>query len=244
MTAKKRFKRHVRDRIRKTGESYTTALAHVRHRPEQEQSVSDQASDARDETVNGSTSGPIIIVSGAPGVGKSTVSRLVAAAFDRSVQLKTDDLMASVVSGWVDPNLPEAEQQNEAIGAVLAVSAMSFADDGYATVVDGYLFPDGVAGLAAACTARGLSCSYVVLTADLDTCWARARGRGEGRWPLEFQPFAQVYARFAGLDLDARHLVDAAGEPEAVRDAVLSAFRAGSLVTTGVSHPTESSPPS
>jgi hypothetical protein len=110
----------------------------------------------------------LIIVSGAPGVGKSTVSRLVAATFDRSVHLQSDDLMASVVSGWVDPNLPEAEQQNEAIGAALAVSAMRLADDGYTTVVDGYLFPVGVAGLAAACTARRLSCHYVVLTADLE----------------------------------------------------------------------------
>ena len=58
------------------------------------------------------------------------MSRLVAAAFDRSVHLKADDLMASIVSGWVDPNLPEAERQNEAIGGVLAVSAMSFVQDG------------------------------------------------------------------------------------------------------------------
>jgi predicted kinase len=174
--------------------------------------------------------GTVIIVSGAPGVGKSTVSRLVAAAFDRSVHLQIDDLLASVVSGWVDPNLPEAEEQNEAIGAALAVSAMRFAEAGYATVVDGYLFPEGVDGLAAACAARGLSCHYVVLTADLDTCWARASNRGEGRWPLEFRPFAAVHARFADLDLHERHLVEATGSPETARDAVLSAFRTGRLI--------------
>jgi SAM-dependent methyltransferase len=39
MTAKKRFKRHVRDRARKTGESYTAALAHARRPPEEEHSV-------------------------------------------------------------------------------------------------------------------------------------------------------------------------------------------------------------
>ena len=107
---------------------------------------------------------------------------------------------------------------------------MSFAEDGYTTVVDGYLFPDGVNGLAAACAARDLSCHYVVLTADLDTCWARANSRGEGRWPLEFQPFAATHEKFGQLDLDARHVVDATGSPESVRDAVLSAFRAGRLV--------------
>jgi hypothetical protein len=41
MTAKKGFKRHVRDRANKTGESYTAALAYLRHRPDWEQPVSD-----------------------------------------------------------------------------------------------------------------------------------------------------------------------------------------------------------
>jgi predicted kinase len=220
MTANKRFKRRVRERARKTGESYTAALAHVRHRPERERSMSDQAT------------GTVIVVSGSPGVGKSTVSRLVAAEFERSVHVRADDVMASVVSGWVDPNLPEAGAQNEAVGGAIAVSAMSFAGDGYVTVVDGYLFPDGVAGLAAACAVRDLSCHYVVLIADLDTCWARASGRGEGRWPLELEPFAAVNARFAALELDTRHVIDGSPPPETVRDAVLSAFRAGSLVVS------------
>ena len=200
--------------------------------------MSDRESDARDRAIDESTNGSVIIVSGALGVGKSTVSRLVAAAFHRSVQLKVDDFMAAVVSGWVDPNLPEAEQQNEAVGAALAVSAMGFAEHGYTTVVDGYFFPDGVDGLAAACAARGLSCHYVVLTADIDTCWARAVGRGVGRWPLEFQPFAELHAKFAVLDLDQQHVVDATGPPAAVRDAVLAALQAGRLNATGESHPT------
>jgi predicted kinase len=222
MTANKRFKRRVRARARKTGESYTAALAHVRQRPEQEHSVSDQTA----------TKGSLIVVTGAPGVGKTTISHLVAATFERSVHLRADDFMASVVSGWVDPNLPAAAAQNEAVGGALAVSAMGFAQDGYTTVVDGYLFPDGVDGLAAACTARDLACHYVVLRADLDTCWARASARGEGRWPLEYEPFAAVHARFAALELDDRYEVDAASTPDDVRDAVLDAFRAGRLIRT------------
>jgi predicted kinase len=174
--------------------------------------------------------GSVLVVSGAPGAGKSTISHLVAAAFERSVHLQADDFMASVVSGWVDPNLPEAAAQHEAVGGALAVSAMGFADDGYTAVVDGYLFPDGVAGLAAACTARGLDCHYVVLLADLDTCWTRASARGEGRWPLEYEPFAAVHARFVALELPSTRVVDATASPEAVRDAVLSAYRGGRLV--------------
>lgn len=164
------------------------------------------------------------------------MARLVAAAFERSVHLKTDDLMAAVVNGWIDPNLPEAQQQNQAIGAASAVTAMSFAQHGYTTVMDGHLFIDGVEGLAAACSDRGLSCSYAVLTADLDTCWTRAIGRsegvapGEGRWPLEYGPFVDLYTRFSHQDLDERHTIDAEGPASAVSDAVVTAFEAGTLV--------------
>src|SRR6478609_9703819 len=120
MTVKKRFKRRVRDRARKTGESYTAALAHVRQRPEQELSMSDQLSNAWSAS-SGEVTGTVIVVSGPGGVGKSTVSRLLAARFDRSVHLNTDDFMAAVVSGWADPNLPGADQQNEAVGGAFAV---------------------------------------------------------------------------------------------------------------------------
>jgi predicted kinase len=181
-----------------------------------------------------SESGPVIVVSGASGVGKTTVGRLVATEFDRSVHLKTDDFMAAIVSGWIDPNTTDpkdltAAAQHHAVGGALAVSAMGFAGDGYTTVVDGHLFPDGVDGLAAACAARGLGCHYGVLTADFDTCWARASAREEGRWPLELEPFAALHARFAALALDPRHVIDAAGTPEEVCTAVLAAFRAGTL---------------
>lgn len=175
----------------------------------------------------------MIVLSGPSGVGKSVVSRLVATAFERSVHLQADDFMASVVSGWVDPNRPEAARQNLAIGGALAVSAMGFATDGYATVVDGHLFPDGVAGLAAAGATRGLACHYVVLTAALDVCWQRAVARGDGRWPLEFEPFAALHARFTALELPRHRRIDAAGPVDAVAEAVLAAFRGGRLAVEG-----------
>jgi predicted kinase len=176
--------------------------------------------------------GPLLVITGPTGVGKTTVSRLVAATFERSVHLKGDEFMAAVVSGWVDPNLAEANEQNHAVGAAIATSAMSFAQEGYTTVVDGYLFPEGVAGLALACTGRGLACHYAVLAADLETCWDRASARPEGRWPLEREPVAALHARFAALAVDPRHVFDASGSPESVRDAVLRAFDDGRLAVT------------
>jgi thymidylate kinase len=106
---------------------------------------------------------------------------------------------------------------------------MSFAQDGYTTIVDGYLFPDGVAELADACIRRHLSCHYVVLAADAETCWTRASGRPEGRWPLEAEPVAQAYARFANCGVDETHVVDATANEDEVASIVLAALQDGTL---------------
>ena len=83
--------------------------------------MSDQLSNTSSAS-SGVATGTVVVVCGPGGVGKSTVSRLVAAEFDRSVHLNTDDFMAAVVGGWVDPNLPGADQQNQAVGGAFAVA--------------------------------------------------------------------------------------------------------------------------
>jgi predicted kinase len=173
---------------------------------------------------------PLIVVSGPSGVGKTTVGCLVAAGFERSAHLDADDFMVSIVRGWIDPSLPDAAPQHQAVGGALAGAAFGFAEQGYTTVVSGHLFPEGVQGLAVGCAARGVPCHYAVLTADLETCRARATARGERRWPLVSDAFAQQHERFARLDVDQRHVLDATASPAVVTDAVLAAFRAGRLV--------------
>ncbi len=169
------------------------------------------------------------MVGGPAGVGKSTVSRLLAAGFERSVHLQIDDFMGSVVSGWVDPNLPEAAPQNVAVGAAFASAALSFASHGYTTILDGHFFPENAHGLAVAGAVRGVPCHYVVLTADLETCWARARRRVGGRWPLELAPFAALHARFAALGVPERCVDATTGSPESVRDEALRRLHSGGL---------------
>ncbi len=175
---------------------------------------------------------PIIVVSGPSGVGKSTVSRLVAATFERSAHVPTDTLMAFVVNGWVDPWLPEADRQHEIIGGVLAAAAMQFARGGYTIVADGHLFPRGIEGLAVACAQRSMPLHYVVLRADLATCLARARRRGKGRWALEPATFSELHARFADVGTYEAHVVEAMGPPGDVAADVLTAFREGRIAVT------------
>jgi hypothetical protein len=78
---------------------------------------------------------PIVVVSGPSGVGKSTVSRLVAAAFEQSALVEADAFMSFISAGWVEPNLPQASHQNDVIGMALVAATLELAAGGYTTVV-------------------------------------------------------------------------------------------------------------
>lgn len=175
------------------------------------------------------TPAPVLVVSGPSGVGKSTVSRLVAAAFDRSVHIQMDDFTPFVVKGWVEPWLPESARQNEVLGGAVAAAAMEFAEGGYTVLLDGHVFPEGLEGLAWACVRRHVPLHYAVLRADLSTCVERAASRAMGE-RTDPGPFAQQHGRFAELKKHEANVVEATGTPDEVAAAVLAAFQSGRLL--------------
>jgi len=175
--------------------------------------------------------GPILVISGPSGAGKTSVAGAVAAAFDPSVHIRADEFLPFVAKGWIEPWLPESAHQNDVIGAAIAAAAIQFAVGGYTVVVDGVFFPDGVEGMGRMCLVRGVALHYAVLRADLETCMQRAtqRGFGTGRFTFDREQFALLHARFADLGTYETHVVDALTSPEAVAEAVLAAFGDGRL---------------
>lgn len=172
---------------------------------------------------------PILVVTGPSGAGKTTVGRMVAATFELSVHIQSDDFVQFVVKGWVDPSLPASAGQNHVLGGAIAAAAMQFAEGGYAVVLDGHWLPDGLEGLTQMCVRRGVPLHYAVLRPDLATCLARVGQRRPGD-PEHPEAFARLHARFADLGDHEPSVIDAGGSPDDVAAALLAAFAAGQLV--------------
>ncbi|MEJ7649882.1 MAG: MerR family transcriptional regulator [Nakamurella sp.] len=160
--------------------------------------------------------GTIMIVSGPPGAGKSTVAALLAIDGTRpTVLLDTDEFYLAIRTGYVAPYLPGSASQNVVVAGVCAEAAVGYARGGYDVVVDGVVGPWFLPSYRTPILRAGLRVSYVVLLPGLSTTVARARGRGEDQL-RDSGPVSELHRAFeshrAGL---SRHIVDSTGSDPA-----------------------------
>ncbi|MCZ2850348.1 hypothetical protein [Modestobacter sp. VKM Ac-2978] len=169
----------------------------------------------------------LIVVTGPPGAGKSTVAQLVAAAFETAVLVPGDDFFGFWTRGYVEPWLPEAREQNELVVRAAAAACGTFARGGCTAVYDGFLDPGFLPAFHAATGLPGLH--YAALLPPLAECLDRVSGR-IGHGFTDPTATAHMHADFAAAPLNPRHVISTADDdPAAVARSLLRRHREGEL---------------
>ena len=180
----------------------------------------------------------VILLTGSPGSGKTTVAGLVATDAGRpTVHLTTDEFYRAIRTGFIAPYLPGSERQNTVVVDAIVAAVTAYARGGYDVVVDGVIGPWFLPPFRRAAADEEWSLSYVVLRPDLETTLARAQGRAAGELK-DADAITGMHGAFADLGelerhvLDTTHL-DAAETAAEVRKAVAAGTYRLSAGTTG-----------
>ncbi|MGC2484853.1 MAG: AAA family ATPase [Acidimicrobiales bacterium] len=154
----------------------------------------------------------LLILTGPPGAGKTTLAPLVAGHFSPSVVIEGDALWANVVRGFIDPWEPAAHEQNRVLVGASIAAATTLVRGGYATILSGHLGPWFLDELRGDLAVVGAPVMYVVVRPTLDVCLARCVQRqSDPRHAGALSDVAVIrhlYEEYSDLDAYDAHVVD------------------------------------
>ncbi|TDD62789.1 ATP-binding protein [Actinomadura darangshiensis] len=170
----------------------------------------------------------VVVLTGPPGAGKTTVAVRVARRYAMAVHLHTDDFWHYIVAGAIPPYEPASRSQNETVMDVIAGAAFSYADGGFTTVVDGIVGPWMLDHFRKRARSQPqIPLHYMVLRPHRDVTLARAQGRTAPDALVDRHPILTMWDQFADLDDLEPHVLDTSDQdtPETekrVMDAIAS----------------------
>jgi cytidylate kinase len=171
--------------------------------------------------------GSLLIVTGPPGAGKSTVAKLLAASMPRSVLVQGDAFFGFLANGAIDPWLPESHEQNTVVTKAAGKATGEFVVGGFSVVYDGVIGPWFLDTFVT--TADLTEVDYAVLLPTVEACQQRVEAR-RGHGFTDLAATASMHRQFPEAELEQRYLIREQGlSPGESADLIREALSSGTL---------------
>jgi cytidylate kinase len=168
----------------------------------------------------------LIVVTGPPGAGKSTVARILSGLFDASALVSGDQFFAFIDQGFVAPWTTAAHRQNEVVIGASAAAAGRLAAGGYTVVYDGVIGPWFLETFGAAAGLASLH--YAVLLPPEEVCLERVRCRADHGFK-DLDAARHMYREFADAEVASRHVADSTEDAAALASRLFQRMHDGVL---------------
>ncbi len=151
--------------------------------------------------------GEVLVLSGPPAAGKSTVAALIADGWGLSVHLRADYFWDEFIrNGFLRPWTPESQEQNTTVIRAITAAAVEYAKGGYSVVVDGIVGPWFVEFVAETFAGHSVVWHYAILLPASDVNVERSRSRSK---TITQEALDKMYGEFTShLDGYEKHVVD------------------------------------
>lgn len=153
--------------------------------------------------------GRIVVITGAPGTGKTTTASIIAKGSDmeKSVHMHTDDFYHYLSKGAIPPHLPESNEQNQVVIEAFLEAAKRYVRGGYDVIVDGIIGPwflkpwlDTVQ--------EGYEVHYIILRANKEETMKRAVNRAKLDRETNIELVESMWEQFQNLGIYESNVID------------------------------------
>lgn len=172
----------------------------------------------------------VVIISGPPGSGKTSVAESLCARYDRTVHLEADAFFAAIRMGYTKPWRTGSSRQNEMVSRAVARAATAYAQDLYTVFIDAVVGPHLLPVYVAELKPAGVRLQFVLLMPSLEETLRRGLAR-EATLRVPESQLRELHAQFVRYGAFAGCTIDNSGlTADQTADRVMDACGLGQCV--------------